>query len=482
MPTLTDTAKSLIEQDTYMTADECEAYLKDPMNRNTISRQLANTLKAVGFEGDKDAMIRFLFDKLTTVDKVPQEGIRAYRQMIRRWFYDNVPMRRDMAFKCCFALGLDIKQSADLLRKGCFLNGFNKRDAEEVISYYCLYHGLPYSDAQKMLADFHAVPDDGSRDDIGTKALTEQLEDAVLYTPDAFMKRFMIPNKNNFIGYSKTAAAILERENEKLCFNIILWHLEPLKQTNGVSNDKTAAHDSYWTQDPVLRRVLDYIDSRAEGDDDFHECSALLHSRRSDDAKETADQVIRFVRNKSGDFKRDWRQILTPDRLFDEVVYGIPEYWREVRKVNRGVEQFRPYAERAGFMKSDLYGKNNVMSAFPRAEDLSEMKHARGRQAFAPEARKAFILLKFFNFCYEYMLTNSPNLNYKSFYDDLTNCLEACHLAYLYSGDPFDWLILKSVRLFELSSDEYDYEEDGDPVEYFNEVIRLSFPVPEEEE
>ena len=116
-----------------------------------------------------------------------------------------------------------------------------------------------------------------------------------------------------------------------------------------------------------------------------------------------------------------------------------------------------------------------MLSAFPRAADFSKIKYVRGKQAFAPETRKALLLLKFFNYCYDYMRTYSSALSYESFYEELTDMLEAGHLAYLYPGDPFDWLILKSVYLFELSSDDYDYEEDGSPIEYFNEVIRLSF-------
>ena len=476
METVTETALRLIKQDDYMTAEESLAFLKEPSNHNSISLQLTRTLHALGMDGDKAEMARFLFDRMIETDPSLSENRKSFMQTVNRWFSKNVTPTRDMAFRCCFALGLDVDQSNDFLRKGCFLNGFNLRDAEEVIYFFCLLNGLSYSEARKMQAEFDAAPAGNTlQDDMGTQALTRLLNEVKWDEKDAFLQEFLIPNKSSFIGYSKTAVAVFERETGKLCYNIIRHHLQMLYQTDVVANDESAAHESYWIKDPVLNQLLKYIDSRAANDPDFAACAALLHSRRSSDAKETVKNTENFVKARQREIKRDWSQILTADRIFDEAVYGIPEYWHETRKISRGKEEFRAYREREGFKQSSLYGDNNVLSAFPRAADFSKIKYVRGKQAFAPETRKALLLLKFFNYCYDYMRTYSSALSYESFYEELTDMLEAGHLAYLYPGDPFDWLILKSVYLFELSSDDYDYEEDGSPIEYFNEVIRLSF-------
>ena len=479
MATVTEIALRTIRQDDYMTAAESLEFLKGPSHRSSISRQLESTLRALGFEGDKEEMVRYLFLRMLETDPALSRNRKSFLQTVKRWFYENVTPSRDMAFKCCFALGLNIEQAGDLLRKGCFLNGFNLRDAEEVIYFFCLLNALPYSAAQEMLSSFDAAPErDEARGDIGTRALEALLEGAKWDSRESFLHDFLIPNKSSFIGYSKTAAAVFESECGKLCYNVIRQHLNMLHQTDLVSDDESASRESYWQRDPVLSQLLRYLDARAEKDADWAAISALLHSRRSADARETAGTVERFVVEKQRELKRDWNRILTADRMFDEAVYGIPEYWHESRKLNRGRAEFTAYREREGLKHSSLHESSQVLSSFPRASDFTKIKFLRGRQAFAPETRKALVLLKFFNYCYAYMRSNA-SLGYEIFYEELTDLLETCHLAYLYPGDPFDWLVLKSAYLFELSSDDYDYEEDGNPIEYFNEVIRLSFDKPE---
>ena len=460
----------------YMTPEESLEFVKKPSNRNTISRQLIKTLHALGVEGDETQMRRYLIEKLIETDPQLEKNRKSLSQTVKKWFTGNVNPSREMAIKICFALGLDDALAGDLLRKGCFLNGFNLRDTEEVIYYFCLLNCLPWSDAQEMLARFEAAPSqDGPQNDVGTVVLMNRLQDAKWDSKEDFLEKFLIPNKDSFIGYSKTAVAVVEQETGKLCYNIIRGHLKMLFQTDVVSDDLSNSHESYWKKDPVLNQVLKYIDARAADDPDFAEMSALLHNRRSANARDTARQADCFVMEKGREFRRDWKQILPVDRIYDEAVFGIPEYWYCSRKVSRGKEEFRPYAERRPFRDSDLYDDRGVLSSFPRAAELSMIRYVNGKPVIAPKTRNAILLLKFFNYCYDFMRMNSPDLTYESFYESVTNILETCHMAYLYPGDPFDWLILKCVYLFELSSDEYDYEEDKNPIEYFNEVIRLSF-------
>ena len=460
----------------YMTPEESLEFVRKSSNRNTISRQLIKTLHALGVDGDETQLRRYLTEKLIETDPQLEKNRKSLSQTVKKWFTWNVSPSREMALKICFALGLDDNLTNDFLRKGCFLNGFNLRDAEEVICFFCLLNHLPYSDAQEMLARFEAAPSqDSPQNDVGTVVLMNRLQDAKWDSKEDFLEKFLIPNKDSFVGYSKTAVAIVEQETGKLCYNIIRGHLKMLFQTDVVSDDLSNSNESYWKKDPVLNQVLKYIDARAAEDPDFAEMSALLHSRRSANARDTVGQVDCFVMDKGREFKRDWKLILPVDRIYDEAVFGIPEYWYYSRKVSRGKEEFRPYAERRPFKNSDLYDDRGVLSSFPRAAELSMIRYVNGKPVIAPKTRNVILLLKFFNYCYDFMRLNSPDLTYEAFYESMTNILETCHLAYLYPGDPFDWLILKCVYLFELSLDEYDYEEDKNPIEYFNEVIRLSF-------
>ena len=479
MGTITQRALSLIDRDDYMTPEESLAYLEQPSNRSSISRQLIRTIRALGVDGDETELIAYLLERLSPLCGVTKpEERKKLRQMISGWFRRNTPMKREMAFKCCFALGLDIGQSEELLRKGCYLGGFNLRSAEEVVYFFCLLHGYPYEKAQEMLCSYRDAPYRDDPDNIhGTRTILREVQRADWESERAFLEDFLIPNKQNFTGYSKTAAAVFEREIGKLCYNVIRQHLRMLFQTDVVSDDISASHESYWTKDPILSSVRRYIDGMARSDEAFARISGLIGSRRSSDARDTVDQVDWFVLDNKKVFERDWEKIFSADRIFSEAVYGIPEVWYLTKKINRESSgSFTPYKERLGFKKSRLFGDNNVLSAFPRASDLAGVKRDQAGSLFAPEGRKIIILLRFLNYCYDFMRTNSPDLSYELFYDELTDTLDACRMAYLYPGDPFDWLILKAVRLFELSSDVYDYEEDENPIEYLNAVLELSFP------
>lgn len=463
----------------YMTPEESLEFVRKPSNRNTISRQLIKTLHALGVEGDETQMRRFITNKLIETDPQLAGKRKSLSQRVHKWLTENVVPSRETSFKICFALGLDDNLTNDFLRKGCFFNGFNLRDAEEVIYYFCLLNRLPWTDAQEMLARFNAAPSqDSQQNDVGTVVLMNQLHDAKWDSKEDFLNQFLIPNKDSFIGYSKNAVAAIEQETGRLCYNIIRAHLKVLFHIDVWSDDASFTHESYWKKDPVLNQTLKYIDSRATNDPEFAEMSALLRTYRSENRRETvakrANKLI-LDEKKALEFMRDWKQILPMDRIYDEAVFGIPEYWHYARKVSRGKEEFQPYAERRPFRDSDLYDDRGVLSSFPRADEISMIRYVNGKATIAPKTRNVILLLKFFNHCYDFMLMNSPNLTYESFYESVTNTFEAYHLAYLYPGDPFDWLILKCVYLFELSSDEYDYEEDKNPIEYFNEVIRLSF-------
>ena len=59
---------------------------------------------------------------------------------------------------------------------------------------------------------------------------------------------------------------------------------------------------------------------------------------------------------------------------------------------------------------------------------------------------------------------------YNNFYTQLNDTLIECGMAHLYPADPFDWLILKSAKALT------QLDRDSDPIEYFNDILRLSFP------
>lgn len=90
------------------------------------------------------------------------------------------------------------------------------------------------------------------------------------------------------------------------------------------------------------------------------------------------------------------------------------------------------------------------------------------------EARKIIILLFHYIFLYENFNdnTNSFEMNFEDFYNELNAILQSCGLENLYYADPFDWLVMKSMKnaIAHIEGEETDF-----PVELINEVLELSF-------
>ena len=465
--------KPCIEE--YMTPEESLAFLSRPNNRNTISRQLIRTMQAVGVDAEESEMSNLLSDLLVKLNNYDSPELKkSTKRTVKGWFEKNARMDREMAFQCCFALNLDIALSEELLRKGCFMNGFNMRDAKEAIYFFCLLNHLPYSHALELYQKFDAAPTvEKAGPEIGTMTIVESIKGFDWSSEDNFLQSFLIPNKSAFTSHSQNAKATYENEVGNLCYNIIDAHLRMIQDSDVVLDDVTTRRFTYWKKDRVLDRVLNYIEIKGEKNDTYREIAELVHKEEYIDGKEAAEPVIRFVEDHRYDFQRDWKKVFTPVSIFSECVYGIPEIWSANKKIDREGD-FVPYKDFAGYKQSELftYGQaNDVLSSVPVSRKITKLDNE-----LSQATRKTIILMSFFNYCYRVLRLNNNEATYDDFYDSLTEKLERCHLAYLYAGDPFDWLILKSVSLLELTSDVYDYEEDANPLEYFNEVLEMSFP------
>ena len=57
--------------------------------------------------------------------------------------------------------------------------------------------------------------------------------------------------------------------------------------------------------------------------------------------------------------------------------------------------------------------------------------------------------------------------------------LKRCRLSPLYPADQFDWLILRSIREFEIGDPD---EEEDNPIAFFNDVLDFSFGEEDTEE
>ena len=95
--------------------------------------------------------------------------------------------------------------------------------------------------------------------------------------------------------------------------------------------------------------------------------------------------------------------------------------------------------------------------------------------------RKAVILMYYISYAYEYRRYMDDysyqsslfgEMGFSEFMEGLNGLLNRCRLSPLYPANQFDWLILRSIREFEIADPE---EETDDPVAFLNEVLDFSF-------
>ena len=73
---------------------------------------------------------------------------------------------------------------------------------------------------------------------------------------------------------------------------------------------------------------------------------------------------------------------------------------------------------------------------------------------------------------YTYSSALFSQMGFAEFFDGLNHLLERCRLSPLYPGNQYDWLILRSIREFEIGDPD---EDDSNPIAFFNDVLEMSF-------
>lgn len=66
-------------------------------------------------------------------------------------------MTRNTAFKICFALGLDIKDTNDFFRRVQFERSFDCHTINEAVYYFCIKNSLSYQDAERIVKNINTV-------------------------------------------------------------------------------------------------------------------------------------------------------------------------------------------------------------------------------------------------------------------------------------------------------------------------------------
>lgn len=161
-----------------------------------------------------------LFDLLVQQDAECGDTKKRNKITVERWFSGkskSISYRADV-IEICFALQLDKDLSTELLNK-CGYNGFNAaRNAEDATYLYCILNHLPFSEAKRILSEYQrqtlSFESENTRPSQNTDKHSGQttffLDNQFLLesnwsNSDEFLRTYLIPNKNKFIGYASTA-------------------------------------------------------------------------------------------------------------------------------------------------------------------------------------------------------------------------------------------------------------------------------------
>lgn len=483
MATITQRAQdALNNQENYISPEESLKYLNEPQNFQSFAKYMRRLVKNAGIEIEPENLGDYLSKTVLALESLPKNEQRNIKNFFEKALKTDAhgnplkmdPIDRKLAMKLCFALKLNIQDSEELLRKGCNTYGFNVRDAYEATCFYCILTGQDYSTVQGLLEQYdNASPDHVTFE----KAHQTQVMKAVLSgfsweSNEQFLNTFLIPNKPNFTQHSRTTAQKYRELRCYLCEQIIQWNLASYENRNDIEKVES---------DELFSSVKEQISKLASEDTDFADYVAEFSDIT--EAEDVLSKIEARLRAKnlgsSQGIDRYYDLInesVSSRQLVKQTLWGIPYIFKEgqKRKATLNDGKFAPH-------KNSLLNDSPLMDCFPGRAPFDTLDKSVLESSKTLTARKTIVFLCFMNeffdsLCSEANYTknaHNPELaerQYNNFYTQLNNTLIECGMAQLYPADPFDWLILKSAKALT------QFDRDSDPIEYFNDILRLSFP------
>ena len=110
-----------------------------------------------GYEGDgSDAGELASFLKV----KCDEAAVGIERKkFIEDWLTKGILGKsRENVYRLCFALQMDLQQTAEFFMKAYLERPFNYKDIREAVYFFCIRKGLSYADAQRIIECVEAVP------------------------------------------------------------------------------------------------------------------------------------------------------------------------------------------------------------------------------------------------------------------------------------------------------------------------------------
>ena len=473
MATITQRAQdALNNQEDYISPEESLKYLNEPQNFQSFAKYMKRLVKNASIELEPENLGGYLSKTVLALESLPKNEQRNIKNFFEKALKTDeqgnplkmTPIDRKLAMKLCFAFKLNIKDSEDLLRKACNTYGFNVRDAYEATCFYCILTGQDYSKVQSLLEQYN----NASLDHVAleeahqTQVLKAVLAGSNWESNEQFLNTFLIPNKLNFTKTSRTTAQKYRELRCYLCEQIIQWNLASYEERN--DNEKAES-------DELFNSVKEQISKLASEDPDFADYVAEFSDIT--EAEYALSKVEARLRAKNIDSSQGIdryydliNESVNSRQLVRQTLWGIPYIFKK--------GEFAPHG-------NSLLDDSPLMDCFPARAPFDKLDKSVLELSKTLTARKAIVFLCFMNeffdsLCSEANYTrnaDNPELakqQYNNFYTQLNDTLIECGMAHLYPADPFDWLILKSAKALT------QLDRDSDPIEYFNDILRLSFP------
>ena len=433
--------------------------------------------------------------------------------------------KRFTVIKICFALGLDLDESKDLLNK-CGYNGLNVRNAEEATYMYCILKNKSLFNARKILSIYNRLPPppdiSDNQDKINHSGDTtillrkELLFNNVSWQDDEqFINTFLKPNRAKFIGFSINTVHSYYKIKNGWFISVIIYQL---KQEEVLLRDILEQNDDYSSgvlnkeNASLTRKDIAFTKAFKSALKRYKErVSMILKNTSATDTKHKPTTISETLLKA--------HSLLTEDMLNAFFVFStIKKSYIENENDIQGQKElsiFLSYIIKIeGILKitiQHICGHNkrirpltpsslsdSVMKEFPTPGGFSKYEQAPSIIDKGMIIRKTIILMYYLEYAYEWFYNaqaetfgseiGSKNISvlfkkfsFENFINELNKILTDCNLPTLYPALQFDWLILRSVRKFDVS--DYDDLVDGSPAKFFNDVLAYSFgEIPSEEE
>lgn len=413
MENITEINSSLIWDDEYKTADEMIAYLNGEANFGSFFHTVKKLMIQKGLI-EENADYKTVRSKLSQLLKqnLPDGNFRN----VRNWLAgSHEPDNAFGEFAVCFALGLTYGECLEFFRKGCGKAGFNVHDPVEVLAAYCITNGHKLQEFISMKNRLDRMPLDD-----------EEYDQNTLDAQDALEK---------VIQPGRISAAELFRD-----------YLHPIALEYRQKSQTRV--DYYRDYRMSIAKTIVY----GQHDDRFVRHFPAAYRSVFDEWTEADKEKLQMYQDRLK--KVQFSQIYSD--LMKETVNGEPlrnkEYEFLIRLITPQV-LFRILLDETYSTETSSFSNlgesklsKRFLSCFPTDKKLGKIDKADHLSITHTEFRKGFILLYYVDTILNLKEENGNGLDFEEWYDELNHDLLSMQEMPLYAGNPFDFLMMYSIR------------------------------------